>query len=83
MSLAEVKDEIAAMTDAEQRALVAYIVALRDSEDQLLKHRLAAKIDDTNPDRWLTPDQVSERLRALDAEEIQEEGSSQPIAAAC
>ena len=69
MSLAEVKDEVASMSDAEQRELVAYIVSLRDARDLALKRRLAEQIDDRNPERWLPLEQVTERLRALDAEE--------------
>ena len=69
MSLAEVKDEVASMSDAEQRELVAYIVSLRDARDLALKRRLAEQIDDRNPERWLTLEQVTERLRALDAAE--------------
>jgi len=69
MSLAEVKDEVASMSDAEQRELVAYIVSLRDARDLALKRRLAEQIDDRNPERWLPLEQVTERLRALDAAE--------------
>jgi hypothetical protein len=76
MSLAEVKDEVASMSDSEQRELVAYIVSLRDSRNTDLKRRLAEQIDDRNPDRWLTLEQLTERLRALDAAEDEDSSSS-------
>ncbi|MFT5467787.1 MAG: hypothetical protein ACI8UO_002894 [Verrucomicrobiales bacterium] len=66
MSLAQIKDEVAAMTEREQRELFGYMISLRDTNDKELKRSLARKIDDNNPANWMNMDEFSERLSALD-----------------
>lgn len=67
MSLTTLMNE-AALLDAEsQRKLIGYLVALRDG--QMPEHRteMARRIDEQNPGRWLTLDQLDAKIAELDA----------------
>lgn len=54
MSLPEVKNEIAHMSPEERRHLAAYIVSLNSNLDPDFRRRLAEKIDDKTPGRWVS-----------------------------
>lgn len=62
MSFAEVKEQVANLTDREQRELAAYIVGLREATDADLKRFLAQKIDDEDPNRWVPVEDVISML---------------------
>jgi hypothetical protein len=53
MSLAELKQEAERLTPAERRHLTAHLVALDRKSDPGFKQRLAEKIDDKAPGRWV------------------------------
>jgi hypothetical protein len=53
MSLAELKQEAERLTPAERRHLTAHLVALDRKSDPSFKKRLAEKIDDKTPGRWV------------------------------
>lgn len=53
MSLAELKQEAERLTPAERCHLTAHLVALDRKSDPSFKKRLAEKIDDKTPGRWV------------------------------
>lgn len=63
MSLETLKDQLRALAPATRRQLMAYLVVLEDNEDPDYRRRLARKIDDDSPDRWLPIEEVERRLR--------------------
>lgn len=62
MSFDVLMKEVGALADDERRKLLAYMLALSDREDVAYREKLAQKIDDTTPGRWLTPEQVEREL---------------------
>lgn len=63
MSLAELKQEAERLTPAERRHLTAHLVALDRKSDPGFKRRLAQKIDDKTPGRWIVLEDAEKRLR--------------------
>lgn len=63
MSLAELKLEAAHLTPEERRHLTAYLVALDRKTDPEFKQRLADRIDDKTPGRWVVLEDAEKRLR--------------------
>lgn len=63
MSLAELKQEAERLTPAERRHLAAHLVALERKVDPRFKLRLAEKIDDKSPGRWIVLEDAEKRLR--------------------
>jgi spore coat protein CotH len=53
MSLVELKREAARLSTKEQRELMAFLVAIQTEADQNFKEKLAARIDDRDPARWV------------------------------
>lgn len=58
MSLTQLKDQAAHLASKEQRELIAFLVALQTAGDEEFKAKLAAKIDDRDPSRWVDLDAV-------------------------
>ena len=48
MSLEQLKDQAAQLRRAEQRELIAFLIARQTAEDEAFKDELARKIDDDN-----------------------------------
>ncbi len=65
MSLPEVKAEIACLPLEERRHLIGYIMSLNRKDNETFMRKLAEKIDDKTPERWMTIDEV-ERIFADD-----------------
>jgi len=63
MSLAELKQGAERLTPAERRHLTAHLVALDRKSDPGFKRRLAQKIDDKTPGRWIVLEDAEKRLR--------------------
>ena len=61
MSLKQLKDQAAQLQRAEQRELIAFLVARQTAEDEEFKRELARKIDDKNPENWLTFEELERR----------------------
>lgn len=61
MSLTQLKDAAARLPSKEQRELIAYLVSLRTAKDEQFRTKLAAKIDDTDPDHWVELDDLQKR----------------------
>ena len=62
MSLAQLKDQAAHLQSAEQRELIAFLIARQTVENDSFKDTLARKIDDTNPANWVELDDVEKRF---------------------
>ncbi len=59
--------EVESLAEPERRRLMAFMVALDDRGNAGYAQRLAEKIDDTTPERWLTPEQCARELGLPDA----------------
>jgi hypothetical protein len=64
MSFDTLLKEVESLGEAEQRKLLAYIVTLEDRRQADYAEKLARKIDDVTPGRWLTPE-LCERVLGL------------------
>ncbi|MEI9898334.1 MAG: hypothetical protein WDN28_31870 [Chthoniobacter sp.] len=62
MSLESLKQEAAALDDQSRKELVAFLVSLREKQWQAYARTAAKKLDDPNPDRWLTEEEFQVRL---------------------
>lgn len=61
MSLAQLKEEAAHLHPAEQRELIAFLVAQQTEKDEEFRNDLARKIDDNDPAHWLELDDLQKR----------------------
>ena len=62
MTIEAIKEELGALPAVERRRLAAFLISLRHRDLEGYRARMAEKIDDHNPDRWLSLDQMDERL---------------------
>ena len=62
MSLSQVKDQAAQLPPAEQRQLIAFLVAEQAKKDEGFKQAMARKIDDNEPSHWIDLDEARKRL---------------------
>jgi hypothetical protein len=62
MSFETLKSEVQALSADARRKLIAFMVALQDEGREGYAAKLAAKIDDPSPDRWLTAEQCEQKL---------------------
>jgi len=61
MSLAQLKDEAAHLSSEQRRELVAFLIALATEQDEAFKQKLAAKIRDRDPAKWVDLDDAQKR----------------------
>ncbi len=61
MSLAQLKDEAAHLSSEQRRELVAFLIALETEQDEAFKQKLAAKIRDRDPAKWVDLDDAQKR----------------------
>ncbi len=62
VSIEAIKNELRALPSEQRRKLVAFIVVLEDEGRVEYAAKLAEKIDDRSPERWLTPEQCEREL---------------------
>ena len=62
MSIASLKTEIANLPLPERRELMGYIASLNRRNNAGFMSKLAGKLDDTNPERWIPLEEVERRL---------------------
>jgi hypothetical protein len=62
MSFEALATEVKALSAEARRKLMAFMVALQDEGREGYAEKLAAKIDDKSPGRWLTPEQCEQKL---------------------
>jgi hypothetical protein len=58
--------EVESLPAAARRKLMAYMVALEDQGRAGYAAKLAGKIDDKSPGRWLTPEECEKKLGLTD-----------------
>lgn len=61
MSIDTLKQELAGLRASERAQIMAYLVALQDEESGGYGATLARKIDDRNPERWMTLEEFDRR----------------------
>ena len=66
MSFETLKAEVKALSPDVRRKLMAFMVTLQDELREGYAAKLAAKIDDRSPERWLTPEQCEQKLGLSD-----------------
>ena len=62
MSVDALMQEVGSLAESERHRLMAYLVALEDRGNADYQQKLAKKMDDRSPDRWLTIDEVERKL---------------------
>ena len=62
MSFDTLLKEVESLAESERRKLLAFMVAIEDRGSADYAEKLARKIDDTTPGRWLTPEQCAREL---------------------
>lgn len=66
MSFDTLKMEVESLPAAARRKLMAFMVALEDQSRAGYAAKLAQKIDDQSPGRWLTPEECEQKLGLKD-----------------
>ncbi len=62
MSVEEIKNKIECLPLEERRQLAAFLISLRHRDLAEYRTNLAKKIDDTNPENWLSLEEYDQRL---------------------
>lgn len=63
MSLKQIKNELEGMPAAQQDHLAAYLVHLRHQKDAVLRREITERIDDRDPQHWLSVDALREKWK--------------------
>ncbi len=66
MSFDTLLKEVESLGEAERQRLLAFMVALHDRERSGDAAKLAEKIDDKSPERWLSPEECARQQRLLE-----------------
>ena len=66
MSIEALKAEVQSLPTDERRKLMAFMVVLEDQGRAGYATKLAQKIDDKSPDRWLTLNECEQKLGLTD-----------------
>ena len=64
MSIQEIKSELQTLPADERRELAAFLVSLRHKDLAGYRTRMSEKIDDKNPERWVTLEELDQRLES-------------------
>ena len=64
MSIQEIKSEIEALPADERRQLTAFLVSLRHKDLAGYQGQMARKIDDQTPEKWLSLEELDQRLES-------------------
>ena len=64
VSLQEIKSELQALPADERRELAAFLVSLRHKDLAGYQARMSEKIDDQSPEKWITLEELDQRLEA-------------------
>jgi hypothetical protein len=62
MSIQEIHAEVQALPADERRRLAAFLVSLRHKDLTDYRAQMAGKIDDASSDKWITLEEMDERL---------------------
>lgn len=63
MSLKEIKNGAAELPEDQQDHLAAYLVHLRHQRDAKLSQEISSRLNDKNPDHWISFDQLREHWK--------------------
>ena len=69
VSFEQLKAEAATLTPEQRRELIGHLLALGRKDDAAFKRMLSEKIDDKNPDHWVTLDELRRRVPTGDSAE--------------
>lgn len=64
MSVEQIKRELTELSTAQQDEVTAFLFHLRHREDPDYRRAVADRLDDRNPQHWLTPDEFERQLDA-------------------
>jgi hypothetical protein len=64
VSIQEIKSEVEALPADDRRQLAAFLVSLRHKDLAGYRSRMASKIDDESPEKWLTLEEFDQKLEA-------------------
>ena len=64
MTIQALKAEVEALPAEERRRLAAFLVALRHKDLTAYRSRIAEKIDDKDPENWVTLEEFDARLES-------------------
>ncbi|MSU50401.1 MAG: hypothetical protein EXS37_15170 [Opitutus sp.] len=62
MSLDVLKQELAVLPAIERSQIMAYLLSLQDEQDDAYRTALARKIDEKDPHRWVSLEELDHRL---------------------
>jgi len=62
VSFEQLKREIAALTEAEQAALISYTLQLRHAHHAVYQREVVDRLNDADKAHWLTPNEFDDRL---------------------
>jgi hypothetical protein len=62
VSVEEIKSEIESLPMEDRRQLAAYLIALRHKDLSGYRKAMAGKIDDGNPENWLSLEEYDTRI---------------------
>lgn len=63
MSFKEIKSGLAELPEEQQDQLAAYLVHLRHQRDTQLRRELASRLEDKNPDHWISINQLRDQWK--------------------
>jgi hypothetical protein len=63
MNLEEIKTEMAELPQEQQDHLAAYLVHLRHLRDAGIRREITARIDDKNPEHWISLDELKKKWK--------------------
>jgi hypothetical protein len=63
MSLQEIKTVLVELPQADQDHLAAYLVHLRHQREAGLRREISSRLNDKNPDHWVSVDQLREQWK--------------------
>ncbi len=62
MEAGELKSELAALDSKGRRQMIAFLLALEEQNNQEYREELARRIDDKDPNHWVSLDVLDRRL---------------------
>ncbi len=62
MSVEDIKSQLATLSPEQQSEVSAFLFQLRRSADSDYQERVEARLTDTDPSHWLTPEEFERRL---------------------
>jgi hypothetical protein len=62
MSIDAIKQELANLDDASRHQIMAFLVAMDDLKNPEYRASIARKIDDKDPNHWMTLEELERRL---------------------